>query len=252
MTKGLATGLLVLLFSMKSFAQLDFSMSLEALNSQHLIHYFQFYNTGKYLKSDNKLKSMLGSTFYLKYNFLKGSHTGLSIGIPFGFDFRNTKDTNGLYYRHYHLMLDINTGCYKAGLYDERVSKFGFYFGVGVGFFQSAHLPTYSEPTVNEIPVGAHIDGIDTTWYAHGKVKDERLLSSFGVMAHLGMSFNYYGYHKPYMFLLPTGVRFSYHQGVDNGGSYFTMGILYNTKVLYPLIWSITQSRKSTKRWMSM
>lgn len=252
MTRVATTFLLLIICSVKSFSQLDFSFSVDALKTQHLIHYYQFYETGKFMKSDNAFKSFSGATFYLKYNFLKGSHTGMSIGIPYGFDFGNSGKGDGLIYQHYHLMLDMNTGCYKYGFRDERVSKFGFYFGVGVGFLKSGHLPTYTSVTSDQIPVGTSIKGIDTASYANNRMRNEKLLESFGVMAHLGVTFNYYGYHNPYMFLLPTGLRMSFHQAVDKGGSFYTLGLLYNTKVLYPAICSLTRSKRNTKRLMSM
>lgn len=237
--------------SLKSTAQFDLSFSLDYLKAPQQTHYFQYLNTNQFTKSTNSLSSLPALTTYLKYNFIKGNHTGLSIGIPFGFDLRNSK--NGpLYQRHYHAMVDINTGSFIQGFRSERIQRFSFYFGLGVGYFKSDVAPTYTNISYDSIPVAAKINYADTTKMVNGRLPNEKSLSSFGVMAHFGVSFNWFCYCKPLLFLLPTGLRISSHMGTDRGGSFYSVGLLYSTKTLYPFINKITRSGRDTKYWMSL
>lgn len=246
--------LLILCFglSLESMAQFDLSFSLDCMKTPTLTHYYQYLGTDRFIKSTNSFSSVSGLTTYLKYNFIKGNHAGISIGIPFGFDFRNSKD-GMLYQRNFHAMLDINTGSFMQGFRSEgKQQRVSFYFGLGVGYFKSDAAPTYTNTTYDSLPVAAKILYADTTEMVNGKLQNEKSLSSFGIMAHLGVSFKWYCYCKPYMFFLPTGIRVSSHVGTDKGGSYFTVGLLYTTKVLYPFLSKITRSGRDTKYWMSL
>lgn len=227
------------------------SFSVDYLKTAKLTHYYQFLNTERFVKSTNRFSGFPSITGYLKYNFIKGNHAGVSIGVPFGFDVRNSK-SGTLYQRNYHAMIDINTGCFMRGFRAEYYPRLSFYFGVGVGYFKSDVAPKYTSTTYDSLPVAAKIMYADTTEMVNGKLQNEKSLSSFGVMAHLGVSFNWYCFCKPYMFLLPTGIRMSSHVSTDKGGTYFTVGLLYTTKVLYPFISKITRSHRDTKYWMSL
>ncbi len=129
-------------------------------------------------------------------------------------------------------MVDYNYGFYAQSMSDPDMKKFGFFVGLGGGIFRSNALPSVTPIDAIDIPKGKHIHYTDNTDASQANILNGSLLDSYGIQMHFGISYLYVSYDNPYMIMLPTGLKGSFHKALNSGANYYTISLLYNYRSL--------------------
>lgn len=125
-----------------------------------------------------------------------------------------------------------------GGVYAQRWTKpeytlkpFGYFVGIGPGIYRCNATPSITEISYDKIPVGSETPELSATQGTDYIYSQTPSLKSFGLQVQAGVSFNYYGYKLIPLFYLPTGIRASFHKALGSGGDFFTVGVLFNSRV---------------------
>ncbi|MBL7771640.1 MAG: hypothetical protein JNM95_02115 [Chitinophagaceae bacterium] len=225
--------ILLALYSISAEAQWDVVFSTEGIGSLHKIRYYRIQQTDFYLKSDQFFGTFNAGTIEPRYQLQFNERTSIGIGLPIGFSSYSSEDMDMPFSYHIHAMMNISGGIFaqRWSEPDYSLKRFGYYVGLGPGFYGCNATPSITEVVYDKIPVGSDIVELGVNQGSNFIYSQTPSLKSFGLQVQAGVCFNWYGYKLLPLFYLPTGIRASFHKALDSGGDFYTVGVIFNSRV---------------------